>query len=80
MYLSPNFAFNKDPKESLGFLLSSKEARAIDIVDGYQVRGSLNSSRDVSLGMQKKLPLGNPDSKGNFWILDDEGTLTKTRL
>jgi len=80
MYLSPNFAFNKDPKESLGFLLSSEVARPVGIVDGYQVEGSLNSSRDVSLGRQNRLPLGNPDSKGNFWILDDSGTLKKARL
>jgi len=80
MYLSPNFAFNKDPKESLGFLLSNETAKDLKSINGYQVRGSLNSSRDVALGPQNKLPLGNPDSKGNFWILGEDGTLTKTRL
>tara|TARA_R110001599_G_scaffold305496_2_gene511804 strand:- start:1604 stop:1843 length:240 start_codon:yes stop_codon:yes gene_type:complete len=79
MYLGPNFAFNKDPKESLGFLISDSD-NFEDEIAGYIVKGSLGSEREVRIPNMGKLPLGKPDNKGYFWVLSSSGKLKKSRL
>ena len=80
MYIGPNFAFNKDPKESLGFLIGSDNATNKDNLMGYIVKGSLGSQREVTITDMTQLPLGMPDNKNNWWILDSDGELKKRKL
>ena len=81
MYLAPNYAFNDDPKESMGFLLAEPGVDEHSWISYYQVKGEMSSSdREVELRGLDRLPLGNPFPKGEFWMLDDSGNLTISTL